>query len=102
MHMLWTAVLPAGESAAAGRAKRLPIEDYDESDMEVLFGRGSWQSWDDGIDWLRREGMDDNELTPGETEHMKSDLEQLKKDNVEFTDDYRKAFQLAREHRRAA
>jgi hypothetical protein len=66
--------------------------------MKVLFNRGQWRSWDDAIGWLQRRGMNDNELTPGEVNHMKEDIGCLSKDHVRFTGDYRQAYRLARQH----
>lgn len=58
---------------------------YHISDMETLFSRGDWASYDDVIKWLEDKGEQDNELTPGEVVAMKEDLENLKKKGVEFS-----------------
>ena len=62
-------------------------KDYDESDVEHVLRVRDWRSWDELISWLRAEGDDDNELTPGEVRHMVEDFQRLKERGVEFTTD---------------
>lgn len=76
--------------------------DYTESDVEVVYRRGQWRSWDDVIRWLETKGEQDNELTPGEVIAMVEDFRRLNQSGVPFTNDPHRAFQLAHEHRKAA
>ncbi|RJQ52315.1 MAG: hypothetical protein C4521_10600 [Actinobacteria bacterium] len=84
------------------KTSRDMMKDYDESDMQVLFRRGQWQSWRQAIDWLESQGLDDNELTPGEVKHMLEDLQQLERENVSFSSDPMQAHSLAKQHRKKA
>lgn len=62
-------------------------KDYDVSDIQHVMRVRSWRSYDDMIGWLRHDGMDDNELTPGEVEHMIEDLSRLKQQKKELITD---------------
>jgi hypothetical protein len=74
-------------------------KDYTKSDVEVLFNRGEWKDWDDAITWLKREGDQDNELTPGEVVSMTRDLERLKDEGTRFTRDPQRVYEMAHERR---
>lgn len=74
-------------------------KDYDESDMKVVYSRGLWESWDDIVGWLKESGEEDNELTPGEVEYLIKDIENLKNKGIEFTYDYKQAYDLAKKNR---
>jgi hypothetical protein len=69
-------------------------ESYQRSDVEVVFRRGDWHSWDEVIDWLGDRGEADNELTPGEVIAMKEDFENLKKQGEKFTNDPDAVFRM--------
>jgi hypothetical protein len=77
-----------------------PNKDYEQrytkSDLEVVFRRGEWRSWNEVIDWLKEHGEADNELTPGEVIAMKRDLEQLKQQGKPFTADVDAIYQLTK------
>lgn len=77
-------------------------KDYTESDMKALFSRGQWHNWNEAIDWLKKSGERDNELTPGEVIAMVEDLEKLQKSGAAFTNDPAKAFELAHRGRKAS
>ena len=69
---------------------------YTKSDLEVVFRRGEWSSWNEVIDWLKEHGEADNELTPGEVIAMKRDLEQLKQQGKQFTADADAVYKLTK------
>lgn len=71
---------------------------YELSDMEVVYRRGQWHSWDDVIHWLETEGEKDNELTPGEVIAMTEDLRHVRDAGVPFTNEPREAFDLVFKH----
>ena len=71
---------------------------YSQSDVEVLFRRGHWKSWDETIQWLETQGERDNELTPGETIAMTEDLRQVRNSGEQFTNDPTRVHQLMRQH----
>ncbi len=79
-----------------GHKKR--AHSYDLSDMQVVFRRGHWQSWDDVIRWLETEGEADNELTPGETIAITEDLRRVRDAGIPFTNDPHKAYDLVFKH----
>ncbi|HEX2924115.1 MAG TPA: hypothetical protein VHS06_12565 [Chloroflexota bacterium] len=71
---------------------------YDLSDMQAVYRRGHWNSWDEIIGWLKAHGEGDNELTPGETAAIVEDLQGVRDARVPFTNDPRKAYDLVFEH----
>ncbi len=71
---------------------------YDLSDIQAVYRRGHWQSWDEMIHWLETEGEKDNELTPGETIAIVEDLRSIRDAGIPFTNDPRKAYDLVFEH----
>ena len=73
--------------------------DYTESDVEALYRRGDWHSWQDEINWLERFGEQDNELTPGETIAMTEDLRSLESRHAPFTSDPDQAYEMAHKFR---
>ena len=73
--------------------------DYDVSDMEVVYRRGTWHGWSDMIHWLQTQGERDNELTPGEVIAMVEDLRKLEQSKTPFTNDPRRAYELAHARR---
>ncbi len=52
-------------------------KDYDRSDVEHVFRVAQPKSWEDVDKWLQKNGLTDNELTPGETAHMIADLKEV-------------------------
>jgi hypothetical protein len=59
----------------AKTTNRNTTKDYDASDVEHLMKVRSWKNYAEMIGWLKRDGYDDNELTPGEVDHLLQDLE---------------------------
>lgn len=59
-------------------------KDVDRSDLEHVFQSKDFGSWDDAINWLKREGDRDNELTPGEVRHMIDDFQTAKSQGMPF------------------
>ncbi len=71
-----------------------------QSDMEVLFRRvNNASSWDSLIEWFEEQGDRDNELTPGEVIAMKEDLGRLEQQGAQFTNDPKRASDMALKHR---
>jgi hypothetical protein len=62
-------------------------KDYDISDVEHLMRVRAWRNYTEMIDWLKRDGYDDNELTPGEVDHLVGDLSRAVQRKTEFTSD---------------
>lgn len=75
-------------------------EDYEVSDMQVVYRRTNPKSWDDMINWLEKYGASDNELTPGETIALTQDLRTLKQKGIAFTGNPDKAFSEAHKYRK--
>jgi hypothetical protein len=71
---------------------------YDLSDMEAVYRRGQWHSWDDIINWLETYGEADNELTPGETVAIVEDLRSVRDARVPFTNKPSEAYDLVFKH----
>ncbi len=69
---------------------------YDESDLKHVLQVSHAHNWNDAIKYLDEKGMNDNELTPGETISMKTDLQNAVKGRSAFTDDPTKAFKAIR------
>lgn len=59
-------------------------KEYDRSDVEHVVGLRDWRDWDELLDWLRQEGDDDNELTPGEVRNLAQDVEAAKQRGAQF------------------
>jgi RNA polymerase-interacting CarD/CdnL/TRCF family regulator len=59
-------------------------KDYDASDVQHLLRIQQWRNYDEMIKWLRREGNNDNELTPGEVNHLIDDLSRIKQRGTEM------------------
>jgi hypothetical protein len=74
----------------------MPGEGYRKSDMEVVYRRGNWRSWDDIITWLQREGADDSELVGAEVEKMIEDIRHVREQHKEFVNDPAKAYEIVR------
>jgi hypothetical protein len=62
-------------------------KDYEQSDVKHLLKVRRWHSYDEIIDWLRREGDADSKLTPSEVGHLVDDLSRLRKRRAEFITD---------------
>ena len=74
-------------------------KDYGKGDMEAVYRRGDWQSWDQIINWLEESGESDNELTPGEVVAMKEDISKLRQQGEDFIEDPDEAFAMAHKNR---
>ncbi len=73
--------------------------DYGPGDMEAVYHRGQWHSWQDIISWLEKYGERDNELTPGETVALAEDVRSLLSSGGAFTSDWKQAYQMAHKYR---
>jgi hypothetical protein len=58
--------------------------EYRRPDVEVLFRRGNWRSWDDAIHWLEENGEADGELSPAEALAMREYLASLRDTGFRF------------------
>jgi hypothetical protein len=69
---------------------------YDESDIEVVYRRGEWNSWKDIVHWLERglsqDSQADNELSAAESQQLLQDFRQLDKRHEKFTQNPSAAF----------
>jgi RNA polymerase-interacting CarD/CdnL/TRCF family regulator len=68
-------------------------KDYDASDVQHLLRVKPWRSYDEMIDWLRREGDADNELTPGEVGHLIDDLSRMRQRKKDMISDPNQLYQ---------
>ncbi len=73
---------------AKARAKK---RSYDASDVkELMDNTGGWaRNWDDVLKYLHGPAVYDADFAKDEVPGMIEDVEQLKKENVPFTTDYR-------------
>jgi hypothetical protein len=71
------------------------FSDYQQADVEHVYQRGDWESWDDVIYWLRTKGMEDGHLTPRKVAHMDADFMTLALEGSPFMKDAALAFQAA-------
>jgi hypothetical protein len=71
-------------------------KNYDESDVAHVLKASDAHNWNDAIKYLDRNGMNDNELTPGETIHMKEDLQKAVKGKAGFSGDPKQAYKALR------
>ncbi len=67
---------------------------YDESDIEKVYSKGDFNSWDEIVDWLEKSGETDMDLTPEKAKDMTEDFRKLSDDGVEFTKNPHDAFGL--------
>jgi hypothetical protein len=79
--------------------ERKVFKDYEESNVRAAFERGTLSSWQDLVNLLERQSLDDWPLTPGESAHMIADARQAMKDNVPFSYHPETAFRVMRSHR---
>jgi hypothetical protein len=68
-------------------------KDYEQSDVKHLLKIRRWRSYDEIIDWLRREGDADSRLTPSEVGHLVDDLSRLRRRRSEFITDSTRLYQ---------
>ena len=62
-------------------------KDYEQSDVKHLLKVRRWHSYDEIIEWLRRDGVADSKLTPSEVGHLIDDLLRLQRRRTEFITD---------------
>lgn len=62
-------------------------EQYDRSDVKHVLNKREWHSWQELVRWLRDEGDQDNELTPGEVRHLVEDFDRLDQRGVRYSTD---------------
>jgi len=74
-------------------------KDYEKSDLEHVYRTAQPKSWQDIDSWLQKNGLRDNELTPGETAHMLADLKEVEKAKVPFTANPDEAVSVLKKHR---
>jgi hypothetical protein len=67
-------------------------KDYEQSDVKHLLKVRRWRSYDEMIDWLRRDGDADSRLTPSEVGHLVDDLSRLRGRGGEFITDSTKLY----------
>ncbi|MGH2457406.1 MAG: hypothetical protein ACRDIY_00890 [Chloroflexota bacterium] len=78
---------------------RKVYRDYQEGDVGDAFERGHPSTWSDLINLLERDGLADEQLTPGEMAHMIADAKQSSKDNVPFPHGPLQAYRVMKSHR---
>ncbi|HEY0700196.1 MAG TPA: hypothetical protein VGD43_20625 [Micromonospora sp.] len=70
--------------------------DYQQSDIEVVFRRGDWDSWADIVRWLERglsrDEQADNELSAAESRQLLDDFRELDQRRQRFTRDPQEAY----------
>ena len=67
---------------------------YLPSDIEALYERGNWHSWDELINWLDRYGRSDDELGGHEVNLMLSDWKHLRSARIPFSFDSTQTYRL--------
>ncbi len=70
--------------------------------MISLFRRRGWTSWSEIVSWLRDEGPNAMDLTPGEVARMIADFSVLADEQAPFTSDPAVAYEVAQAHRRTS
>ncbi|MGE5307867.1 MAG: hypothetical protein ACM3OC_02125 [Deltaproteobacteria bacterium] len=73
---------------------RKMTKDYAMSDVEAVWRRGDFNSYQEVEQWLKARGNADNELTPGEVMAMEEDIMKLEQQNAQFTKDPDQAFTM--------
>ncbi|MCW3814042.1 hypothetical protein ONA91_06175 [Micromonospora sp. DR5-3] len=74
-------------------------KDYDVTDIERLMGKKDWKSYDDVINWLKKEGDEDRRFTPGEVQHMIDDFSRARDKKMDFVRDPEKLHQNLKKSR---
>lgn len=72
---------------------------YDERIVKTVLTRGTFNTWDDVIDWLDTEGRQDDELTPREAASISTDFRRLQQEGALFTKDSKRLLDLIRSHK---
>lgn len=72
---------PSARPPATGRG------DYDRAVVEYVLRDRRWQSWNELLEWLRAEGIDDPYLGQGEVQALRQDAEQAAARAAPFTND---------------
>jgi hypothetical protein len=70
--------------------------DYTRTDVEVVFSRGDFHSWQEVTDWLRESGEQDGGLAPAVVQHMLADLDEARRHGDMFTRHPAEAYVIAR------
>ena len=68
--------------------------DYSISDLELVLGERNWKSWTDAIRWLDEQGRETAEVPAEARQAMRDDFEQLNRDQVPFTLDAARVYEL--------
>ncbi len=83
----------------AERFTRNISKDYDASDVEHVYRVCHPSNWEQMDKWLQKNGLTDNELTPGETAHLIADLKEVEKAKIPFSANPSEAANVLRQHR---
>jgi hypothetical protein len=69
---------------------------YDSSDLKELMGNvGGWaENWNDVIRYLKGPAIDDADFARDEIPQLIEDFESLKDNNISFTTDYRRIYEM--------
>ncbi len=70
---------------------------YEQSDVETLYGKSDFSSWDEIVDWLEKNAENDMDISEDKAKAMAEDFKKLRDDGVEFTKDPAEAFGLVQE-----
>lgn len=69
---------------------------YRKSDIDVVYSRGDWHSWDDIVNWMERRLSGDqqigNEFSEVESGQLLTDFKRLQQNGTPFTADPQQAF----------
>ncbi len=91
-----------GDNVVPRRPRVRFAKDYELRDVISLYRRREWTSWLEIVNWLRTEGPDIMNLTPGEVARMVADFSVLADEHTPFMPDPAIAYELAQAHRRTS
>lgn len=80
--------------------ERKVFKDYAPSDVRDAYQHAHPSSWSDLVDYLQAKGLQTWHLTPGEDAHMVADLKAVIQDHVPFCDNWEKAYEILKSHRK--
>ncbi|MCP2257371.1 hypothetical protein LX15_001056 [Streptoalloteichus tenebrarius] len=83
------------EQPGAGRPY-VPPRDYDHRDVEHVLGVRRWEGWEELLEWLRAEAINDPELSPDVFGPLRQDAERACARGAEFTSDAARLYQELR------
>jgi len=79
--------------------ERKVFRDYQESDVRDVFARVYLSGWQDLVNYLNRQALASEPITPGEDAHLIADAKQAAKDNVPFAHNPEQAYRVLKSHR---